>query len=409
MNPKNTAVGLAIIIIVAILITTGIIVKGKGEAKDLVNPPAATYVGSKDCGECHDRIYATWQTTGHSQVIQAVENKPWIIQGNFKEPPYGAEMQPLDFGPPDVRYIHGINWKQRYIDENWLIRSAQWVYKDDKWYPYHQEDWKERNWLELCAACHVTGFNPETLEFKEPSVGCENCHGPGSNHIDAPDAFKNNYIKNPSKMSFNASASVCGSCHIRGKVREGFTAAFPIGFEIGDVHNGSFFPPIPPDDKHWWPNGSASGHHQQYMEWKTSRHGLAGIDCTNCHDPHASTTRTATKLIGNSLCLSCHSNVSTDSVTGHAPIAGAPQHVNCIACHYPKTAKSALPFDISSHGGFIPPSETVKWTAEGKKQPNSCNLCHAHADITVEENDPQYLQDALDEGQNRLEEMRATL
>ncbi len=55
----------------------------------------------------------------------------------------------------------------------------------------------------------------------------------------------------------------------------------------------------------------------------------------------------------------------------------------------PSTAKSATPWDISSHSfKVLPPSATIKL---GKKQPNSCNLCHYHKD-----DKPEDLQKVLD-------------
>ena len=75
--------------------------------------------------------------------------------------------------------------------------------------------------------------------------------------------------------------------------------------------------------------------------WKTSEHATAGVTCASCHSVHEASTKFATRKPGNELCVSCHSTVSTDPVYGHAPIANAPQHPDCIGCHMAPTGKSA--------------------------------------------------------------------
>ena len=403
---KRLIIVLAVIIaLVAALAVVTVVRERAGAlaAKHWEPAEEAACVGSAKCRECHARIYASWQTTGHAQVIQSPQERPWIIHGDFANPVYANDhMEKIDFAPQDVKYIHGVNWKQRYIDKDWRIRKVMWVYKDQKWYPYHQDDWQKRDWRKLCARCHTVGFNPTDCTFTELGVGCEACHGAASHHVAAPDLVKAKYIRNPAKMSHHAAASVCGACHVRGKVREGYKDAFPVGFEPGMVLSSAHYPAIPPEDKHWWPNGSAKGHHQQFMEWQQSMPREAGLSCNHCHEPHSQMTRTGTKVIGNGLCVRCHPNVSTDPVKGHAPLAAAPQHANCIGCHFPKTAKSATPGDITSHRGFIPPSETIKYAKLGKQQANSCNACHAHADTTKPQNSPEYLQRSMDEGRKRL-------
>ena len=408
---RRLAIALAVVIGVVAVLLVALIVRDRAEAYRAMRwqpSDSAAYVGSDKCAECHPRLHASWQSTGHAQVIQSRQGKPWIIHGDFKAPVYADEqMEKIDFTPQDVKYVHGVNWKQRYIDEDWRIRKVMWVYKDQKWYPYHQQDWQERDWRKLCARCHTVGFNPDDYSFAEIGVGCEACHGPGSHHVEAPDLAKGKHIRNPAKMSHYAAAAVCGACHVRGKVRDGYRHAYPVGFEPGMTLNRSHYPAIPPEDSHWWPNGAAKGHHQQFMEWQQSRQRDAGLSCTHCHDPHASMTRAGTKAIGNGLCKSCHPNISTDPITGHAPLAGAPQHANCIGCHYPKIAKSATPGDIASHRGFIAPSVTIKYAEEGKKQVNSCNACHAHSDESNPKNSPQYLQNSMEDGKRRLKTLAA--
>jgi hypothetical protein len=123
--------------------------------------------------------------------------------------------------------------------------------------PAFQKAWTEQGSPDECLACHTTGFNPETGEYKEGGVGCLSCHSPvPSNH---PDAY----------MPTDVSSRLCGTCHI-------------------DTFN----------------------------EWEISEHGQQGMTCNQCHNPH-----TAQLKVGHSqeLCNSCHNTEGHYyTFTGHA-------------------------------------------------------------------------------------------
>jgi predicted CXXCH cytochrome family protein len=371
----------------------------------------ATYVGSEACGDCHDRTYNTWQTTLHSQVIQRVEDNPRIVQGDFTVD-FPEDVDP--FTAEDAMMIHGVQWKQRYINEDWNILPAQWNYETLAWAPYHADQWKERDWRKECANCHVTGFQRDDLDvaddasepWAELGIGCEACHGPGSQHVNAPALERSAYIVNPAKLPAGRSADVCGQCHTRGKSPDG-EWSFPVDYMPGDQISQKNFVPVPYDnEKAWWPDGAIKQHRQQNIEWATSKHAKAGVTCIDCHTVHEATTKFQTRLAPVALCVTCHSNVSTDSVAGHAPIANAPQHADCVGCHMPPTGKSATRGDEHSHRfKVIKPQTTIELgDGDPSVQPNSCNLCHAHAD-----DPPEFLQDALDSGLLMRFPDRATL
>ncbi len=123
--------------------------------------------------------------------------------------------------------------------------------------PAFQKAWMEAGSPDECLACHTTGFNAETGEFKEGGVGCLACHSPvPSNH---PETY----------MPTDVSSRLCGTCHV-------------------DTFN----------------------------EWEISEHGQQGMTCNQCHNPH-----TAQLKVGHSqeLCNSCHNTEGHYyTFTGHA-------------------------------------------------------------------------------------------
>ena len=62
-----------------------------------------------------------------------------------------------------------------------------------------------------CVGCHVTGYNQpggSTVAHVGPlaDVGCENCHGPGSQHVESPTAAAVD-------VRLDATEDVCLRCH----------------------------------------------------------------------------------------------------------------------------------------------------------------------------------------------------
>lgn len=118
------------------------------------HPSGAEFVGAKKCGECHTKAYKKWKSTYHAHGYESL----------FHDTPRAKER------------LKGI----------------------------------DRNYDAECLACHVTGWAPQevlryetgfineefaqTEEQKERSQmlrgnQCENCHGPGSRHIELMNEF----------------------------------------------------------------------------------------------------------------------------------------------------------------------------------------------------------------------------
>lgn len=105
-------------------------------------PSGGTFVGSKTCGICHKEVYKHWKTTTHATAYET------------------------------------------------LIKS-------------------EHDYDPDCVPCHVTGFQYESgFESIEETpalkgVGCEDCHGPGSDHLNTP-------LEEYGKTT----TDTCAACHI---------------------------------------------------------------------------------------------------------------------------------------------------------------------------------------------------
>jgi predicted CXXCH cytochrome family protein len=138
--------------------------------------------------------------------------------------------------------------------------------------------------------------------FAEPGVGCEACHGPGSQHVESP-ASKGTII-NPAKLPADRSQMVCGQCHSLGKDPSG-NYPFPVAgkgdaarpFMPGEDLTAAFVDARPKLERKGW----------EYSLLVQSPQRYASQRCTDCHDPHGKAAHPSMLLDPTSeTCLRCH-------------------------------------------------------------------------------------------------------
>jgi hypothetical protein len=282
-----------------------------------------------------------------------------------------------------------------------------------------------------CASCHFTGFtitqDATTLEHsasavadpngeihpltglqQELNVGCETCHGPGSEHQAA--GGNGVAIVWLSYLTPERETMVCGQCHSRPKGNDSFGAKtdaplngsdkmlFPGTSRAAYLANQTSRHDATTSD--FWADGLHSkSHHQQYTDFIQSamyRNGSALNTCTACHDVHApgSDRHQLSGTSDNTLCTDCHT-ANADVVAHMTAQTGVSMGADtlCIECHFTKTAKSgagettgkvggtsAVTYyqnDISSHRLDVPlKTATSSTNAMPVPYTNNCGLCH---------------------------------
>ncbi|MDA0709191.1 MAG: multiheme c-type cytochrome [bacterium] len=306
--------------------------------------------------------------------------------------------------------------KQRYhtkIGQSYYILPAQWNPRPDRdggsqgWVDYHSSDWMNNTGALIlankaseerrCMGCHQVGAGPTVdvatgeyvlAEADNPSfwnIGCESCHGPGSEHVGAGGRGP---IVNPKNLTIAQQNEVCGACHLRPTghpIPNGDAApGYPYNADLG----GTYFAGralagyIAKDSGGYWPDGTSKQHHQQYSDYQKSAH-FDKLSCMTCHTAHNETSaehdlvRTARD---NSLCTQCHA-----AYTDEAALAKHSNHRvdlskglgRCVDCHMPAVQKSGVNYDIHAHTfKVISPQTTIDTQADGGT-PNSCAAsCH---------------------------------
>ena len=314
---------------------------------------ATDYVGSDQCFSCHSAQFNDWQASGH----------PWKLRKAAKAR-YAKLPLPPGYSWDEISYvIGGVNKKTRYIDqEGYIITSAkdgseaktQYNLEDGSWSFYHKGEKKPYK----CGPCHMTAYNKNGNQdgrpgiigtWAEDGIGCEECHGPGADHIQQP---------SKQNITIVSSAASCGKCHQRGGIN-----------------------PQPPA------KGGFILHHEQINELLIGAH--SDLSCMECHDPHKRA------VLAKDNCAGCHE----EAAASYAKNIHAQDEIKCYSCHMPKMSKSAITVnkytgDVRSHIFKIntdPEASAFTTTEkEGKKKTYvagpvtlefSCLGCHLSKDV----------------------------
>jgi hypothetical protein len=368
------------------------------DVKKLMAQPKA-YVGSDTCKMCHLEHFDSWMMTLHSRMTQDPQKNKDVIIADFDEKRIREDLAKLGdklkvpadqiFIPKveDIKYTIGSQWKQRYIiEKNGILYIApiQYFADTDRWVNYNEATWEKNPWLLKCGGCHATGVDLDKQKFVEPGVSCEACHGKGSWHAALPKTAvfeKRQTIVNPSKLTSGVATEICGSCHNRGKATKYKDAEWAVGYEPGKALE-IFFKSTSfagGDATHLYGNEFSKAHHQQYIDWKQSKHFKEGVSCVSCHYVHqigVPPTRSQTQAAGSKQCFQCHVQINQNMAHSIHSFA------NCVGCHMPRIVTSAESGDLHSHVfATLLPSETLK----NKDMPNSCQTCHKHKNEDLKE------------------------
>jgi predicted CXXCH cytochrome family protein len=406
------------------------------------------FVGSEKCLSCHKQIYDIWKESTHYKAVQEVfPSRNNVIadwKGEIKlksgkipeatiklsrdpEGSYLATLVDLKDPSKDVTYnvvrTQGAgNMKgQMYYTKignnfyslplNWETISSRFVPSSlDSWYNEDgslKEPSADKSWEMTCALCHQTGLefkkagNGYEATYSDLSIGCEKCHGPGSEHIKSPQA--KGKIVNPRNLSYERGMDVCSQCHStqgrsvpKGILRGAWDEVKNIGYRIGEGeplanYMQSMGGPMP----------QASANSKEldtYHSLLKSRHYEVKTACFDCHNPHGGPTTANLKRgdMDNSLCLYCHGKnkefVSPTSIMQHTKHGYDPDMKGTSRCTYCHMIQSRRQKTASNNGvpaggmpgimaGFLQVIKPQQSLEMFKSNPNSisansCNKCH---------------------------------
>ena len=350
------------------------------------------YVGSAACKDCHADIYQRWKKTPMANVVRDPRTHPDAIIPDLSKP------DPLvAFSRDDIAFAYGSIWKQRYfkkVGDDYFVLPAQWDITHHRWRKFfveNDEDWWARLYPPdnfqrptgpLCDGCHSVNYDIETKAVTEWNVGCERCHGPGSEHVKHPTRAT---IINPARLDYVHANDTCIQCHSQGRPPtnpiNGKYYDWPVGFHMGmnldDFWKLEAHKLGAPTSFYYFPDGTAHKNRMQGNDFVQSLMYNRGVACFSCHDVHGTRNDAQLREPPSEMCFACHGTntqngphaATIEEHTHHKPGSAGSQ---CVACHMPKIETEFADVKVHAHTfRFITPAETDAYGI-----PNPCNVCH---------------------------------
>lgn len=300
----------------------------------------AVFVGSQPCRSCHAAIaevYARTPMARSSGPVKSVPPAEFIASGQHYRVAGGRLA--FDQGSAPFDYFigsgsHGQSYlfaREGYLFElpvTWYARTAAWDASPG--YEHYREPRLDRAVDTTCLWCHasqvrfVRGTQNRYADppFADNGIGCERCHGPGSEHVRDPAAAR---MVNPAKLDPERRDSVCAQCHLSGVSRVTRAGRTFENFRAGDrlADYATYFV-----REGGTPNLRVTSHVERLAASGCKLAAGDALWCGTCHDPHTGANRTQ------AACLSCHAQA---------------HHIeqNCAGCHMPKLAAAD-----AGHGVF---------------------------------------------------------
>lgn len=335
-------------------------------------PEPSPYVGEARCAGCHREIYQDSQKSRHAntlgrpkdlarlplpegprtdpgdpRVVHSIERKGDQIRAETRvgdstyrmlaEYAFGAESRYLSLVGPDEHGQRRI-FRLSYFCEKggatgWDQTTGQ------RLRPAAPEEFLGKaldspHAIYRCLACHTTtprsvqtGVGPQA---SDRAIGCERCHGPGGNHIDAVAAdFADPAIVSP-RLAGAGAVAMCADCH-------------------GEHEAASSRPRTDP----YWLRFQGTT-----LPWsRCFTESQGALSCTTCHDPHRDAETSATYY--ESKCLTCHAS-GPGKPTSPERVTRTTCPVNptkdCLGCHMPTTMIPITHHSVTDHYIRIPES-----------------------------------------------------
>ncbi|MEX2315672.1 MAG: multiheme c-type cytochrome [Pirellulales bacterium] len=368
----------------------------------------AQYVGRAACAQCHAAEHKLWLGSHHDRAMELATDES--VLGDFNNAAFtrlgvttrffreGGKYMVNTEGPDgqnhdyEIKYTFGVEPLQQYMVEfprgrvqvlrvSWDTQKKEWFevtppdVQDERIPPGDPVHWTGigQNWNTTCADCHSTNlqknYDPVTdsyrTTYQEIDVSCEECHGPGSVHVDLAQSRSLFWDRNvgyglPRLKSLDPDVQLqtCAKCHShRAQVHEEFRPGKPLlDYYVPSLLTTGLYH----DD------GQIRDEVYEHGSFVQSKMYAQRVRCSDCHDPHS----LKLKFTGNRLCSECHVAGKYDTPAHHHHTAGSAA-AQCVECHMP--ARLYMVIDSRRDHSFrVPrPDLSVKLGT-----PNACTNCH---------------------------------
>ncbi|WP_460166715.1 tetratricopeptide repeat protein [Thermostilla marina] len=302
-----------------------------------------------------------------------------------------------------VDYVFGIWPLQQYLvsfpDGRIQCLPIAWDTENKRWFHLYPSEpipardplhWtgEFQTWNYMCAECHTTNLEKNYdlaadryhTTWSEIDVSCEQCHGPGSIHVQLAESnslfWDRRYKYGLPELDPADQRQIvesCAPCHSRRRI---VAPDFRPGDKFLDHYIAEFL-----EGNLYYDDGQIKDEDYVYGSFIQSLMYRKGVRCIDCHDPHTARIKFADpdnpreKYVDNRLCGQCHTPAKYDTPNHHHhPKTGEPGS-HCVECHMPETTYMVVD-PRRDHSLRIPrPDLTIALGI-----PNACNGCHQDPD-----------------------------
>ena len=381
--------------------------------------PHDGYVGSRACAGCHQDLYLSFTTSAMGSSMAPVDesfrplvtsavpvvserlNRRFVVEERH-DGYYQIESEAKPTGLPPFDSAHriafvigsGVNGFSYLVrrDSHLVQAPISYYTKEQAWglSPGYEsakpgEDYGfNRTIHPACLQCHSGRPRPagtshgryDDPPFAEVAIGCENCHGPGRDHVDARLAereFAEGEIVDLLGLPPRLAENTCMNCHQGGDARILQPGRGHFDFRPGDWLNKTIaILKLPPDPDN--PRESDLLEHNASMELSGCYLATAGgLSCFSCHEIHNPPTADSRDSYYREKCLQCHE----DSSCGLA--ASARPSNNCAACHMPKRDIAEISHSsLTNHRIVKFPQQPLPAAAFSQTTPDLPELVHVN-------------------------------
>ncbi len=424
--------------------------------------PTAGYATSDTCRSCHPDEYHSWHSSYHRSMTQ-LPSKTSVLgdfadrtveemghrfdlstkgENFFVKTDFLANWVPAGFPTPrsrkQIKLLTGSHFMQVYWTSTGdtrklemlpivhLVEQDRWVPRDSVFLmPTRHMGTEAGRWNSTCIKCHTTQGEPRMddafkmdTQVAEFGIACEECHGPGEEHIAANQNPQRRFalhqsgepdptIVNPARLSAKRQSEVCGQCHGTFFDRQhGAQNAYRPGDDLFATHDL-----LETDDTEtieriradrgdiylrgkFWPDGVlrvAGRELNGLVRSPCYTHGdeKAGImSCLDCHSSHTpdgdtrplkewANDQLQPQGLDNTACLKCHEEFhDTPALTRHTHHSATSTGSLCYNCHMPHTTYGLMK-GVRNHNIGSPDISVTRNTG----RPNACNQCHLNKTI----------------------------